>query len=90
MCGGVSNVKDPADSSFFFSFALFYTCCPIFPVHWLSLCFPLLFFIRARLTDNSCKEKNRLSHLFHLDLCTGAAGTLSAETEEFQSAPHAM
>lgn len=73
----------PSHLLFFLSFAATICRCSLFPVQWLSSFFYVLFFLGAHHTDNCSeakkKKKSRLSHLFQLDLCTGAAGALGAE-----------
>lgn len=52
MCGSISDVNDPAKSSF-----TTFCRCILFPVQWLSSFFTVLFILRAHHTDNSSRAK---------------------------------
>lgn len=88
LCGSVSDVNDQVKFVPFTSLSSSLLPPSVdtvsFSVQWLSsFLFLWLFSPRARHTDNSseAKKKSRLSHLFQLDLCTGAAEYCEAKSQ---------
>ena len=83
LCGCVSDVNDPIQIAFHLLFFLFLaTLCRCSLISCSVVClhsFLCFYFLGPITVTIALKQQSRLSNLFQLDLCTGAAGALGRE-----------